>query len=191
LIRLTKAAFDCDETESLKKYLVRVVIETTRKETINVWKKRTDILSSLLPEDIMTSGPDNIQDFFLFLEDSRQPYKVLRDGLRTDLMSGKLKEIPEILKRYPYRGLTKDIWDMALYFLLTVAKCPVKNGEALNTNLTKIDADLQKAIARYQNAGQIDDDKADRPMDEALKTLLWQISKALGNQPSRYIFRYI
>jgi hypothetical protein len=188
LIRLTKAAFDCDETESLKKYLVRVVIETTRKETINVWKKRTDILSSLLPEDIMTSGPDNIQDFFLFLEDSRQPYKVLRDGLRTDLMSGKLKEIPEILKRYPYRGLTKDIWDMALYFLLTVAKCPVKNGEALNTNLTKIDADLQKAIARYQNAGQIDDDKADRPMDEALKTLLWQISKALGNQPSRYFF---
>jgi hypothetical protein len=194
LIRLTKAAFDCDETESLKKYLVRVVIETTRKESINVWKKRTDIVSSLLPENIMTSGPDNIQDFFLFLEDSRQPYKVLRDGLRSDLMSGKLKEIPEILKRHHYRGPTKDIWDMALHFLLTVAKCPVKNGEALNTNLTKIDADLQKAIARYQNAGQINDDKADGPMDEALRTLLWQISQTLENRhsmPSRYICNYI
>jgi hypothetical protein len=70
----------------------------------------------------------------------------------------------------------------------------VKNGEALNTNLTKIDADLQKAIARYQNAGQINDDKADGPMDEALRTLLWQISQTLENRhsmPSRYICNYI
>ena len=69
-----------DQSESLKKYLVRVVKTEFRTEVIQQWKKNTR-LSELLPEDIKNSGPDNVQDYFLFL-DNDGSYKEIRDGLR-------------------------------------------------------------------------------------------------------------
>ena len=60
-----------DETESLQKYIVRNVVRMTRQESIQFWKKDLT-LNMLLPEEIRNSAPDNIRDFYLFLETSKE-----------------------------------------------------------------------------------------------------------------------
>ena len=68
-----------DKSESLKKYLVRVVKTEFRLEIVQTWKKHIR-LQELLPNDIKNSGPDNVQDYFLLLDTTG--YKEIRDGLR-------------------------------------------------------------------------------------------------------------
>ena len=72
-----KISLDQEKTESLKKYLVRTVIKLSRPEIIQVWK-RDENLRQLLPHDILNSAPDNVHDFYLFLEDFKEPYKQIR-----------------------------------------------------------------------------------------------------------------
>ena len=66
-IKCLQKVTEMDRTETLKKYLVRVVVEITRQGCIESWKNNAK-LGSLLPKDILSSGPDNVHDFFLFLE---------------------------------------------------------------------------------------------------------------------------
>lgn len=72
-----RISLDQEKTESLKKYLVRTVIKLSRPEIIQVWK-RDENLRQLLPQDILNSAPDNVHDFYLFLEDFKEPYKQIR-----------------------------------------------------------------------------------------------------------------
>ena len=107
--------------------LVRVVVKLTRQETIQVWKK-DPYLSPLLPEILLNSAADNVQDYFLFLEEFKEPYKIIRDGIRNDLMKSNLELIPNLAKKYNFNQ-KQDIWDMATYFLMAVDNCTIKDEE--------------------------------------------------------------
>ena len=127
-----KAVVALEPTETLKKYLVRVVVQCTRQGCIEKWKKWAN-LRDLLPLDIQSSGPDNILDFYLFLELKRYkaPYKIIRDGLRTDLMTGKVEELQKLLQSFPYQRHS-TVWKMALTNLVTIAKCQLNYHDVLS-----------------------------------------------------------
>ena len=104
-----------DRSECFRKYLVRVVVENSRIELIELWKKHMK-LNDLLPEEIKTSGPDNLQDFFLFFE---EPYLTIRDGIRHDFLSGKLEWIPTLLNQHQLRN-SSMMWNLSLNFLTKI-----------------------------------------------------------------------
>ena len=170
---LTKQIVDVlkrDETESLQKYIVRNVVRMTRQESIQLWKKDL-ALNMLLPEEIRNSAPDNIRDFYLFLETSKETsYKAIRDGLRNDAMKGKLELLPNLLRTHNY-DRKKDVWDMAIWNLFSICKCPMKDGNILeaisqeNANVAKL---IESAQAQAMDEGT--------PMNEALMSLMWQFS---------------
>ena len=130
-IKCLQKVTEMDRTETLKKYLVRVVVEITRQGCIESWKNNAK-LGSLLPKDILSSGPDNVHDFFLFLElkDFKIPYRRIRNDIRTDIMSGKLERLPILLNNYDYQNYA-FVYQLALYNLFVVSKCEVKNNDVV------------------------------------------------------------
>ena len=171
-----------DKSESLKKYLVRVVAKFCRQELIGVWK-RDKHLSDLLPDDIKASGMDNVRDFFLFISEHDASYRSIRNGVRADLLLGKVVEIPGLLQKHPYKT-KKDIWDLALYFLLIVMKCPVKDFGIFDI-VSHRDKELADTLKSNCEIGLNDGRKEFSPTEEALDALLWQARVTFRNKNSR------
>ena len=109
-----------------------MVVEITRQGCIETWKNNA-ILGSLLPKDILSSGPDNIHDFFLFFElkDLKVPYRRIRDAMRADLMSGKLEQLLHLQQNNLGYQNHSTVYQLAFHNLFCVSKCQVKNDDVI------------------------------------------------------------
>ena len=83
-------------------------------------------------------------------------------------MTGRSERLPELLARYPY--IThQDVYALALYFLIEIGQCPIKNEkEVLNPNLNKIKDECQSKFDQEQSG-----------MDNGMLSLLWQCQLTL------------
>ena len=154
-------------------------MKRTRQEKIQVWKK-DPYLSPLLPEILLNSAADNVQDYFLFLEEFKEPYKIIRDGIRNDLMKSNLELIPNLAKKYNFNQ-KQDIWDMATYFLMAVDNCTIKDEE-FKSEFEQSYPELLKSLEKCQR-NSID---SKNPMDIALMILVWQCRITLRNSNRYY-----
>ena len=83
-------------------------------------------------------------------------------------MTGRSERLPELLVRYPY-NTNRDVYAMALYFLIELGQCPIKNEkEVLNPELIKIKDECQSKFDQEQSG-----------MDNGMLTLLWQCQLTL------------
>ena len=155
-----------DQTETFKKYLVRVVVESTRQGCIETWKKEAQ-LRSLLPKDILSSGPDNVHDFYLFLELKNVRYRQIRDAIRHDIMSGKLENLPGLLRTYTMQKYS-FVYQLALYNLFSVSKCTMKSEDVID-RILPLSQPLHDAVNRAVKSAT--EPKTD-VNDEGLKVLI-------------------
>jgi hypothetical protein len=83
-------------------------------------------------------------------------------------MTGRSERLPELLVRYPY-NTNQDVYAMALYFLIEIGQCPIKNEkEVLNPELNKIKDECQSKFDQKQSG-----------MDNGMLSLLWQCQLTL------------
>merc|ERR1711963_911423 len=89
---------------------------------------------------------------------------------RNDAMKGKLELLPNLLRTHNY-DRKKDVWDMAIWNLFSICKCPMKDGnilEAISQENAKVAKMIESAQAQAMDEGT--------PMNEALMSLMWQFS---------------
>ena len=83
-------------------------------------------------------------------------------------MTGRSERLPELLARYPY-NTHQDVYALALYFLIEIGQCPIKNEkDVLNPNLNKIKDECQSKFDQEQSG-----------MDNGMLSLLWQCQLTL------------
>ena len=83
-------------------------------------------------------------------------------------MTGRSERLPELLVRYPYNA-NRDVYAMALFFLIELGQCPIKNEkEVLNPNLNKVKDECQSKFDQEQSG-----------MDNGMLSLLWQCQLTL------------
>ena len=100
----------------------------------------------------------------------------LGDGLRNDLMKGKVEKIPGLLRDYGFER-KNECWKMAIYFLTTMTKCAIK--DKVLEDISKINNDLKKCIQAGVESARSEEVTPPNPMDEAVLSLVWQLDISL------------
>ena len=99
-------------------------------------------------------------------------------------MKGKVEKIPTLLRNYGFER-KNDCWNMAIYFLTTMAKCNI-NDKVLD-EISNINNDLKTAIKTGVDIARLDEGTPANPMDEAVLALVWQLGISLrSSKNNRY-----
>ena len=91
-------------------------------------------------------------------------------------MKGKVEKIPGLLQNYGFER-KNDCWNMAIYFLTTMAKCNIQ--DKVLEEISKINNDLKTSIKTGVEIARSDEEISPNPMDEAVLALVRQLGISL------------
>ena len=139
-----------EAAEAMKKYLVRVVYNSSGAECIFAWKRKP-VLNGLLPIEIkMTANEDELQDFFMTVEDvgtKDMPYRRMRNALRKAILFGDLDDLKNLALTTKNVKNSNALWEMAAAFVLNTIECPAGKIDEFVSDL-----DIQEVVAALKKA---------------------------------------